>query len=221
MNENQRREWASLWRGIKEVSEEFESRLIFIGGVAVWLHLSDLKMESMGEFSHDGDLLISLGDFADMRDLYEVTPNRRLGKNQIVKHGIEFDVYVERNYGLVVPFEDAMAESRVIEHVRVAGLEHLLVLKIEASIDRKGSEKGLKDERDLIRICKMLHDTGCKANIITPYLREENVEILKALPKSSQFIVMTGNNAHNVKPLREAVTEVTKSIIKTYELKPR
>ncbi len=221
MNEEQKRAWAQLWKGISEISEEFEDRPVFIGGVAVYVHLAERSLETdLGEFSHDADLLLSLADFADLRDLYEVTPNRRLGKNQIIKHGIEFDVYVERNYGLAVQFDDAMAESKIIQNVRAASLEHLLVLKLDACLDRRGSEKGLKDERDLIRLCSMMHTGGYKQNLITPYFREETVDVLRALPRSSQFLVLTGRNAHSAKPLRSAVEAVSKSLSKAYGHQP-
>jgi hypothetical protein len=217
MDDLQQREWANLWKGISEICAQFEQRPIFIGGVAVYLHLVDHALEGkLGEFSHDGDLLMSLADFADLRDLHEVTPNRRLGKNQVIRHGIDFDIYVERRYQLAVPFDDAMAESKVINQVRVASLEHLLVLKLEASADRQGSEKGLKDERDLIRLCVLMNDTGYKQALILPYLRDPTIDILKGLQKSSQFLALTGKNAHEARPLRISVEKVTNAILREH-----
>ena len=219
MNKAQQREWTNLWQGIAELSSEFGERPIFIGGVAVWLHLAAKSLaEKLGEFSHDGDLLLSLGDFADLRDLYEVEPNRRLGKNQIRKHGIEFDVYVERNYDLVVPYADAMAESVVIQNVRVVSIEHLFVLKLEASIDRRGSEKGAKDERDLIRLCHLMNEGGFKTALITPYLRDDSFDLLRKLEKSSQFLSLAQRNAHEAKPLRVAVGAVVTPLLKGYRV---
>lgn len=69
-----------------------------------------------------------MADFSDLRDVEEVTANRRLNKHQFIKNGIEFDVYLEYNNSLRVPYADAWARSSVIDNVRVASLEHLVLL---------------------------------------------------------------------------------------------
>ena len=60
--------WESIMSGIKEIQEWFPDGVVFIGGVAVFMHSS--KNENVKtEFSHDADFLISMEDYMDLRDL--------------------------------------------------------------------------------------------------------------------------------------------------------
>ena len=186
--------WAALWRAICELSELFPEGLVFIGGIAVYLHARAARLASWGiEFSHDGDLYVSLADFSDLRDVEEVTANRRLNKHQFIKNGIEFDVYLEYNNSLRVPYADAWARSSVIDNVRVASLEHLVLLKLDAYADRRASAKGRKDERDLIRIAHILSRQRLHKQWLEPYLAPEDVQLLADVSKSSEFVAMTRN----------------------------
>src|SRR6185436_10365237 len=101
---------------------------------------------------YDADFYISFADMGDLRDIEEVTANRRLSKHQMIKHGFEFDIYTERQSTLVLPYDVVLASSQIVGGIRVASPEHLLVLKLEAFADRKGSAKGDKDAKDLLRI---------------------------------------------------------------------
>ena len=186
--------WAALWRAICELSELFPEGLVFIGGIAVYLHARAARLASWGiEFSHDGDFYVSLADFSDLRDAEEVTVNRRLNKHQFIKNGIEFDVYLEYNNSLRVPYADAWARSSVIDNVRVAALEHLLLLKLDAYADRRASAKGRKDERDLIRIAHILSRQRLHKQWLEPYLTPEDAKLLADVLKSSEFVAMTRN----------------------------
>src|SRR5262245_5897824 len=83
---------------------------VFIGGVAVYLHaVNNARTRDLAEASHDADFMLSLADFADLRDTDEVVANRRLSKHQLIRDGVEFDVYVERQNNLIVPYDEAGA----------------------------------------------------------------------------------------------------------------
>src|SRR3990172_2523791 len=119
---------------------------VFIGGVAVYLHaVNNPKTRGLAEASHDADFMLALSDFADLRDAEEIVPNRRLSKHQLIRGGVEFDVYVERRNGLLVPFDEAAAHAVHYGAIRAACPEHLLVLKLEAYRERMASAKGDKD----------------------------------------------------------------------------
>lgn len=141
-------EFSSLLKACQEVASFFPDGLVFIGGIAVYLHAINNGMES--EFTHDADFYISLADMADLRDIEEVTPNRGLSKHQFIKQGFEFDVYTERQSSLIVPYSEIIAHSVCYKEMRVASIEHLFILKLEAYRDRHGSMKGSKDAKDLI-----------------------------------------------------------------------
>lgn len=206
-------EWGRLWAGIRELSELFPDGIAFIGGVAVLLHVKDHKLpERFIELSHDGDFYVSLADFADLRDLEEVTANRRLNKHQIIKNGLEYDVYLENHNRLIVKYADVMSSSRVVDGVRVACLEHLLLLKLDAYRSRRGSAKGTKDERDLIKICYLMKTRGPRKEPLRRYLVAEAIEALGQLRKSAEFMNICGGNAHQARELREAMLGVVEAV---------
>jgi len=160
----------------KELSEYFFDGIIFIGGIASYLHILNFGQINIAESSHDSDFYISLADFADLRDIEQITPNRRLNKYQLIKEGVEFDIYVEHNHHLIVPYEDAFRNRVVLEGIPCVCLEHLLILKLEAYSDRFNSAKGGKDARDIIRIMLML--TEPKISILDNYLTENHKKLL-------------------------------------------
>jgi len=211
-------EWRKLWAGILEFSETFPDGVVFIGGVAVLLHVRGQKLpDRFIELSHDGDFFVSLADFADLRDIEEVTANRRLNKHQIVKGGVEYDVYLENNNGLNVKYADVVASSQVIDGVRVSSLEHLLVLKLDAYRSRRGSAKGAKDERDLIKILHLLDRSALRAERLDGYLTDEAVASLELLKKSAEFMAICGGNAHQARDLRTSVLRVVSRIERLHE----
>jgi hypothetical protein len=66
--------WNNLWTSVHELSDTFPDGIVFIGGVAVFLHVSSVKLpQAFVEFSHDGDFYIDLGDFSELRAIDEVT----------------------------------------------------------------------------------------------------------------------------------------------------
>ena len=160
----------------------------------MYLHARQARLAPWGvEFSHDGDFYVSLTDFSDLRDIEEVTANRRLSKHQFIKNGLSFDVYLEYNNTLRVPYADAWDHSSIIENVRVASPEHLLLLKLDAYADRKGSAKGRKDERDLIRIAHILSRSHVHKRWLEPYATVEDVRLLTEAIRSQEFMLMTKN----------------------------
>jgi len=197
-------QWDDLWAGIDDLTASFPS-IVFIGGVAVYLHVAHRDLpEGFIEYSHDGDFCISLADFSDLRNYEDVTANRRLNKHQIIKRGIDFDIYLEQQSGLRVGYADLQFHSDQIDDVRVACIEHLLLLKIDAYQDRKGSQKGAKDERDLIRIMSLCAADSVRSNVLAPYLTEESVELLATVQRSREFLTICQGNAHAASQLRKS-----------------
>jgi hypothetical protein len=206
--------WNRLWADICELSNTYETRLIFIGGIAVYLHLrASQPEEDFAEFSHDGDFLISLTDAGVMRDFENLVRNPRLRKHEIKGREFDFDVYVEHDNNLAVSFVDAMEASEVIEGVRVAALEHLLVLKLHAYAERRGSPKGDKDERDIIRILYVMHDLELDMSLLAPYWSKSMSDLLESVKRSKQFVVMTHKNDYKARVLREDFEEVCNQIV--------
>ncbi|MFN0062929.1 MAG: hypothetical protein ACKVPX_10485 [Myxococcaceae bacterium] len=208
-------EFEQLVGACTELAQMFPDGLVFIGGIAVHLHVTNTaSVRDLSEFTHDADFYISLADMGDLRDIEEVTPNRRLSKHQLIKRGFEFDVYTERQSNLIVPYDAVRAHAVLFEPFRVASLEHLLVLKLEAFRDRRQSAKGEKDAKDLVRIACVAQASkrAFDPSLAAPYLSDDHVELLELVRKGPAAVSMARGNAVLAKKLRAAVERVSTSL---------
>jgi hypothetical protein len=118
--------------------------VIVIGGFAVRAH-------GASSFSHDGDIMVDMSTYGDLRDQYIVFKTERLGKSEFrTPSNIEIDVYVENQHKLKIPFDEAQAYAVKKNDLWVACVEHLLVLKLDALKDRHNTDKGDKDIQDML-----------------------------------------------------------------------
>lgn len=215
------REFEVLLSACSEVSELFPDGVVFIGGIAVFLHAKNHPSTAdFAEFTHDADFYISLADMGDLRDIEELTPNRRLSKHQMVKRGFEFDIYTERQSSLIVPYDQVVAHSKVYDMIRVAALEHLLVLKLAAFSDRKGSSKGEKDAKDLIRIAAVSGSTGFNPALAAPYLRDEHLGLLETVERGAYSLSLAQGNAMVAKSLRRHFSHVVQLLRPHFDGEP-
>ncbi|MDX2225998.1 MAG: hypothetical protein SFY92_02695 [Verrucomicrobiae bacterium] len=198
-------DFEKLLRACLEFSMLFPDGVVFIGGIAVYLHaMNHEKTRALAEATHDADFYISLADMADLRDIEEVTANRRLNKHQLIKNGFEFDIYTERHSALIVPYDQIMAYSIVHDQMRLSSLEHLLILKLEAFRDRERSSKGQKDAKDLIRISLILTGTRSRIqrDLIFPFLSEDHLKALDRIARGPEFLSLAKGNAKEAKEMR-------------------
>lgn len=172
-------EWAHLKRIAERITEEFPDA-VFIGGVATYYHALSLGAE-FREASHDGDLYLSLAGKSELRDRYEVrrSTNRQPVKDSVLVEGEDLDLYVEHQHNLGVPYADIFAHAQLVDGVRVAALEHLLILKLDAARDRRGTGKGEKDVRDIAKLVVLLEHP--RENLLQPYYLAERDETLEAI----------------------------------------
>ncbi len=197
-----------------ELSEQYPHGVVYIGGIAVYLHaINSEKAKAYAEFTHDADFYISMADMADLRDAEELTPNRRLSKHQLRKRGFEFDIYTERHSALIVPYDQVFAHSVDYGGLRVAGLEHLLALKLEAFADRQASSKGDKDAKDIIRIA-LISEAMARfdTRLATPYLSDKHTELLGKILKGAYFQSLARGNSKIAKNLRKTYEKFLESL---------
>ena len=209
-------EFTKLLDTCQKIATDYREGVVFSGGIAVYLHsINNSSTSKYAEFTHDADFFISLADMADLRDNEEVVPNRRLNKHQIIKNGFSFDIYTERHSSLLVPFDQIIAHSTKYESLKVACLEHLLVLKLAAYEDRQQSTKGQKDAKNIIRLLIVAASQKKKLNedLIISYLGDEHLDFIKIIGKSSEFLSLTKGNAHSAKELRDIYNKVAKGIL--------
>lgn len=203
-------QWEQLLRTARELQEWFPEGVAFIGGLATYAHVyADEETRNLWAASHDGDFMITLADLSDLRDIEALSANRRLGKQQFVKNGFEFDVYVETQHDLPVPVEEVIASSVVKCDLRIACSEHLLILKAEALIDRSGSAKGNKDEDDILRILLTIKDPEVE-NLWR--LSDAHIEAIDRCVNSDAPVRLASGNLHQARQIRSRVQTAWKIV---------
>ena len=205
-NDSSSEAWDQILCDMRGLCEQFPDGIVVIGGAAIWLHTQQAMDKRLLQVSHDADFYMSIQDFGTLRDYEEITPNNRLGKHQMVKHGVDFDIYVENKNNLAVPYAEAQKDSVVLSGIRCASLEHLLVLKVRAFEDREHSAKGQKDAKDMAKILMLMSDNRAQATqppSLRFLLREDIQRTKKVLANQEVFLDIAQNNAHTAKHLRE------------------
>lgn len=186
-----------------ETGRLYEPEMIFIGGMAVYLHTVNKDQSAQfAEATKDADVYISLSGFSDLRDIEELSQNARLSKHEFRKNGFSFDVYTERQSSLPVPYADVAAHAHTFDGVRVAAPEHLLVLKLEAAVNRHGSEHGRKDAKDVIRLL-LVAGGALDASLSVKFMQEAHLAHLHLILKGVEFISLAKGNAQLAKRLRQ------------------
>ena len=210
------KDFADLLSLCHEIASDYPDSLVFIGGVAVYLHaINHEPTRALAESTHDADFYISLADMADLRDSEELTANRRLSKHQLVKRGFEFDIYTERHSTLIVPYDQAIAHAVSYDRLKVMSIAHLIVLKLDAYGDRFASTKGQKDAKDLIRLAliSQAQPSLFDAKVCADYLSDEHIKLLDRINKGAEFISLARGNAKQAKHLRKQFANLANEIV--------
>lgn len=184
---------------------QFPESLTFIGGIAVFLHAKSAALTApLAACTEDADFYISLADMAELRDIEEMSTNRRQSKHQMVRSGFFFDAYTQGRSSLIVPYEAVVSASVKIGEVRVASLEHLVALKLEAYLNRRTSAKGDKDAKDLFRIAAAASSQDAPLNpaLMAPYLREEHRPLWDEIYLSTVVSDLALGNSASAQQLR-------------------
>jgi len=203
-------EWKDLMKAVHEIQQWFPDEVAYIGGIAIYAHCMDRQeTEYLAARSHDADLMILLSALMDLRDIEVLTSNRRLGKQQFIKHGIEFDVYVEGQHDLRVPADELISYSQIRHGLRVACLEHLLVLKLEAFAKRRGTEKGDKDEDDIVKMLIVGQDFSEERS---RHLTSSMIDSLEQVTSGDAPVRIAKGNLHNAKILRHKAVSAAQTL---------
>lgn len=195
-----------------DISGMFPQGIVYIGGIAVYLHAINAETaKPFAEFTHDADLYISMAEMSDLRDIEEVTQNSRLSKHQLIKDGFEFDIYTERHAALPVAYDAVIAHAVKYDGLQVACLEHLFVLKLNAYKDRHKSAKGQKDAKDLVRIALVAEAAGegsFRSEMAAAYLGDADIAFLQRVEKGPEIHAMAKGNSFAAKKLRQAFSRI-------------
>jgi hypothetical protein len=193
--------WEHLLSVSRKITEQYPDA-VFIGGIAVFAHAARFNAQ-LAEASHDADLYLSLLGKHAMRDQYEVVRNERLGKDSVLVDGEDLDLYVERQHHLAIGYEELFAYAADIDGIRVAALEHLLILKIDAASDRRGTSKGQKDLRDLARLLALLSTP--RKELLGDHLSKTRLAILSEISRRRDLFSEMGINRHEASKLNRVL----------------
>jgi len=149
------------WKVLQDINGKFD--FVLIGGWATYLWTKSHK-------SRDIDVIIDFSTLEKLRTDYELRKNDNLKKYEIIIDEIEIDIYVPHYSQLTIPVEKVEKETTLIEGFRVARPEALLILKQGAHLEREHSEKGIKDELDIMSILlKTGFDFGKYHKLLSEY----------------------------------------------------
>jgi len=148
---------------LQELKRRYD--FILIGGWAVYLYTKSLK-------SKDIDIIVSYNELAKLKEVYDVFKNERLKKYEIKTGEFDIDIYLNHYSDLGVDIADIEKSKIVKEGFKVPGPETLLLLKLHAWVNRRGSSKGQKDELDIFSLA---------------FLPEFNWKLYKPLVKKYEF----------------------------------
>jgi hypothetical protein len=122
-----------------------EYKFILIGGWAVFLHSKSLK-------SKDIDIIADYSILAEMKEKYDVSKNERLKRYEIKTGEFDIDIYLGHYSDLGIGIEKIKQSAILKDGFSIPRPEMLLLLKLFAWENRRGSAKGQKDELDIFSL---------------------------------------------------------------------
>lgn len=117
-------------------------QFILIGGWAVFLYARSLK-------SKDIDIIIDYEELGKIRAERAILKNDRLKKYELKTGEFDVDIYLPHYSELGIDIEEIKERTKTKEGFTVPLPEVLLLLKLFAWKERRGSPKGQKDELDI------------------------------------------------------------------------
>jgi acyl-CoA-binding protein len=121
---------------------------ILIGGWAIFLYTRALK-------SKDIDIIVDYPELAKLKESQNVFKNDRLKKYEIKTGEFDIDIYLEHYSDLGIGIGAVKSGAVVKEGFSVPRMEILLLLKLYAWENRRGSAKGQKDELDIFALASL------------------------------------------------------------------
>jgi len=118
---------------------------ILIGGWAVFLYTRSLK-------SKDIDIIVDYNELAKMKEEHNVFKNERLKKYEIKTGEFDIDIYLDHYFRLGIDIAEIKKNTQNKDGFNAPWPEILLLLKLFAWENRRGSAKGQKDELDIFSL---------------------------------------------------------------------
>ncbi|MEK9180214.1 MAG: hypothetical protein AAB897_02270 [Patescibacteria group bacterium] len=184
------------FRFLSELKKRY--RFVLIGGWAVFLYTHSLK-------SKDIDIVLDYDELGRLREEFIANKNDRLKKYEIKTGEFDVDIYVAHYSDLGLPAEKIREAAVARDGFLAPPLEMLLLLKLYAWRDRRGTVKGRKDELDILSLA---------------FLPEFDWRRYKAMVKEFTFVAY-GENLTTLLTAVKSVPELKLNDMRTSRLKKR
>ena len=187
---------------LQKLKNKFQ--FILIGGWAVFLYTKSLK-------SKDIDIIVDYENLAKMKEAGEIRKNNRLKKYEVSEGNFDIDIYVPYYSELGMPIEEIQKNSKNKEGFTAPEPEILLLLKLYAWHNRRGSAKGQKDELDIFSLALLSEfDWRKYAGFVEKYdfseLNKEFKNLLKATRRIKDLNINKQKMAKSKKRILEKIS---------------
>ncbi|OIO07310.1 hypothetical protein CO115_04285 [Candidatus Falkowbacteria bacterium CG_4_9_14_3_um_filter_36_9] len=187
---------------LQKLKNKFQ--FILIGGWAVFLYTKSLK-------SKDIDIIVDYENLAKMKEAGEIRKNNRLKKYEVSEGNFDIDIYVPYYSELGMPIEEIQKNSKNKEGFTAPEPEILLLLKLYAWHNRRGSAKGQKDELDIFSLALLSEfDWRKYAGFVEKYdfseLNKEFKNLLKATRRIKDLNINEQKMAKSKKRILEKIS---------------
>jgi hypothetical protein len=189
---------------LQRMKKKYE--FILIGGWAVYLYSKSLK-------SKDIDIVIDYKALAKIKETDEVFKNERLRKYEINEGNFDVDIYVPHYSELGIDVLEIQKNTTNKEGFVVPALEILLLMKLFAWHNRRGSSKGQKDELDIFSLALLAEfDWKKYLEFVKKFdFFEYSQEFLQLLKSTHSVKEMDINEQKMAKFRKKILGEITKN----------
>jgi len=189
---------------------------VLIGGWATWLYSQAIK-------SKDIDIYINFDDFFKLQNsildqgLF-VSFNSKLDKYEIKTTEIDIDIYTPDHCKIIVPCKEVFKKRlyKKVGEFNVVLPEVLLLMKIDAEKQRRGTIKGFKDRIDILSLLyKVEFDKKLLNELAKTYKIDLNV-LREVTAKSSKEYSYFFEKAENLRELKKLKIELLSKVRKLF-----
>ncbi|MDP2951075.1 MAG: DUF6036 family nucleotidyltransferase [bacterium] len=174
---------------------------ILIGGWAVFLYTKSLK-------SKDIDIIVDFNVLEKIRLKFDLKKNERLKKYEIKIENTDIDIYVPFFSELGLPVEAIKSSVVSLEGFNVPSIEALLLLKLFAYSERKGTLKGKKDIIDIFSLLQTRSINWQEyKGIVKKYNFKAQSKELESILNTQRQVKELGLLSHKFSQLKKEVSE--------------
>lgn len=140
-----------LLKKVKNISERLSGPPIFMGRIASYLYLQESPIKE--DIIQNVDMFIGYDDYYTLDDIYGPFKINHPSKSmKMIINQVDLNVYLEDQGDLIYSYRDILKFSKTLDGITIPATEHLVALKLKASINQTSSNLSQKDKADIIKL---------------------------------------------------------------------